>query len=105
MKTIMQSLLDEIPVPVKRGKVENIIIRRGLDADSYFSFELSKLSQYRGAIADCLLALIEEPNFSESDISISYGDKSLIIKRANAIFSEIGEDDKIIGEPRVYIGG
>lgn len=103
MKTILQALKDEIAYPVSEGFIENRLLARGLDSEGVVTSELLNSDQFRGAIADCLYSLIESPNFSESDISISLADRSLILKKANLIYSSIGEEEKSIGQPMVYI--
>lgn len=105
MKTIRQALIDEISYPLSVGLIDNKIIYRGLDADDYFDSEVAHSKEFKGAVADCLYALVEAPNFSEADVSFSMSDKSLILKRANALYNSIGEDVNNIDEPMVYIGG
>ncbi len=104
MRTIAQALKDEIDYPIKDGKIENKLLKRGLDGGSEISAEVLNSPEFNGAIADCLYSLIEAPNFSESDISISLSDRKLILKMANSIYTAIGEVDKILDEPTVYIG-
>lgn len=104
MRTIAQALKDEIYYPVNNGKIENILLRRGLDGSGEVSAEVLNSPEFNGAVADCLFSLVEAPNFSESDISISLQDKNLILKKANLIYKSIGEEEKNLDEPTVYIG-
>lgn len=104
MRTIAQALKDEIYYPVNAGKIENTLLRRGLDGSCEISAEVLNSPEFNGAVADCLYSLIEAPNFSESDISISLQDRKLILKKANCIYASIGEEEKDIDEPTVYIG-
>lgn len=104
MRTIAQALKDEIYYPVNDGKIENILLRRGLDGSGEVSAEVLNSPEFNGAVADCLYSLVEAPNFSESDISISLQDKNLILKKANLIYKSIGEEEKNLDEPTVYIG-
>lgn len=104
MRTIAQALKDEIYYPVNAGKIENTLLRRGLDGSGEISAEVLNSPEFNGAVADCLYSLIEAPNFSESDISISLHDRKLILKKANLIYASIGEEEKDIDEPTVYIG-
>lgn len=104
MRTIAQALKDEIYYPVNYGKIENILLRRGLDGDSEISEETIMSPEFNGAVADCLYSLVEAINFSESDISISLQDKNLILKKANSIYNSIGEPEKNLDQPTVYIG-
>lgn len=104
MRTIAQALKDEIHYPVNNGKIENILLRRGLDGSGEVSAEVLNSPEFNGAVADCLFSLVEAPNFSESDISISLQDKNLILKKANLIYKSIGEEEKNLDEPTVYIG-
>ena len=109
MKTIQQALIDEIHYPIPVGFVENVMIKRGLNAEEGFTFEVSHSNEYMGALADCLYSLIQAINFSEADKSIgSLSDKQItaIISQMNKIYEAIGEEPKDIElKPVVYIGG
>ena len=48
--------------------------------------------------------IIQMPNFTEGDVSLSLSDKDNILTLANGIYNSIGETEKNIGEPIVYIG-
>ncbi len=50
------------------------------------------------------MSLIQMPNFTEGDVSLSLSDKDNILTLANGIYNSIGETEKNIGEPIVYIG-
>lgn len=104
MKTIKQALLDEIHYPLRESFVENKMIFRGFDENGEFTFEVANSNEFKGCVADCLYSLIEAPNFSEADTSISLSDKQLILRKANAIYKAIGEEEKMLDEPMVYIG-
>lgn len=104
MRTIAQALKDEIEYPLKDGKIENKLMGRRLDGNEEMTVEIYNSPMFKGAVADCLVSLIEAPNLSESDISISLSDRKLILKMANSIYTAIGEVDKILDEPTVYIG-
>lgn len=104
MKTIAQALKDEIYYPVNDGKIDNTLLRRGLDGSGTISAEVLNSPEFNGAVADCLYSLVEAPNLSESDISISLQDRDLILKKANSIYTAIGEQEKNLDEPKVYIG-
>ena len=104
MKTIRQALIDEISYPLGEGRIENMIIARGLDGDSEISASIINSKEFLGAKADCLFALIDTPNFSESDISISLADRNLILKKANWLYKAIGEEEKTLDQPTVYVG-
>ena len=104
MRTIAQALKDEIYYPVNAGKIENVLLRRGLDGSGEISADVLNSPEFNGAIADCLYSLVEAPNLSESDISISLQDRKLILKKANAIYTSIGEQEKNLDEPKVYVG-
>lgn len=105
MKTILQALIDEIDYPFPRGKFENRILERGLNGDDEITSELIASNSFKGAVADCLYSLIEAINFSEADKSVNLPDRDVILKKMNAIYTSIGETDKCVGEPTVYIGG
>ncbi|MDE6339634.1 MAG: hypothetical protein K2K97_07605 [Muribaculaceae bacterium] len=104
MKTVRQALKDEIPYPVGNGFIDNRLIARGLDGDAQIDAALINSNEFLGAKADCLYALIESPNFSESDISISLQDRTLILRKANALYRAIGEEEKNLDQPTVCVG-
>lgn len=106
MKTILQALRDEIHYPIPMGYVENVCIKRGLDGDGWFNTEIAASNEYKGAWADCLYSLISATNFSEADKSIgslSDTQRKAILKQANKLYDEIGEDEVYDGTPTVYI--
>ena len=104
MKTIGQALMDEIHYPVPVGMIENKLIMRGLYYEDEFNIDIAKSKEFIGAVADCLYSLIEAPNFSEADKSISLSDKSLILSKVNALYKSIGEQEKSsLAAPRVCI--
>lgn len=103
MKTIGQALMDEIHYPIGVGMVENKLIVRGLEFEDCFDGEVAVSREFIGAVADCLYSLIEAPNFSEADKSISLSDKSLILRKANTLYKSIGEQEKALDSPVVYI--
>lgn len=94
MKTIKQALIDEVAYPLGEGAIENKLIARGIDSEETFSTEVANSREYRGALADCLYSLIDAPNFSEAGYSISLSDKDAILKKANSLYSSIGEETK-----------
>ena len=107
MKTVIQALRDEVIYPIPYGKVENIAIRRGLNGDENFSADIAAGNSYKGALADCLFSLIQAINFSEADKSVGVltdTQRKAILKRANALYGEIGEEAKEdAAAPKVYI--
>lgn len=103
MKTVGQALIDEIHYPISEGMIENKLIMRGLAFEDEFGIEVATSKEFRGAVADCLYSLIEAPNFSEADKSISLSDKSLILKKVNALYKSIGEKEMALDSPMVYI--
>jgi len=100
-------LHDEVFFPIPYGKVENIVIRRGLDGDDGFTADVAAGKGYKGALADCLFSLIQAVNFSEADKSVGAltdAQRKAILKRANALYGEIGEEAKEdAAAPKVYI--
>lgn len=101
MKTIRQALIDDIAYPLGTGAIDNKLIKRGLSGDNEYTQEIANGASYKGALADCLMALIEAPNFNEADKSISLGDKSLILKKANSLYRQIGEEEQAEDKPKV----
>ena len=107
MKTIREALIDDIIYPLPEGKVENKMIARGIVGDDEYTLEVSKSDEYRGAYADCLIALIQSVSFSESDKSVSAlsdETKKRLLSIANSIYKAIGEEE-VLAEPKpmVYI--
>lgn len=105
MKTVSQALIDEVHWPLPEGFVENVCIKRNIDAEDDFTYDVSRSVEYKGALADCLFSLIQSINFSEADKSfgnLSDYQRKIILKRANALYKEIGEDEVDTAEPTVY---
>jgi hypothetical protein len=105
-KTIRQALIDEIIYPIPEGLVENKMIARKLDGNAAYDYDAAISKQYKGAFADCLVALVQAVSFSESDKSIgTLTDevKKKLLFRANAIYAALGEELVPDPEPTVYI--
>ena len=106
-KTIRQALIDEIIYPMPDGKVENKMIARGINGDDEYRLEVAKSDEYRGAYADCLIALLQSVGFSESDKSVnalSDETKKRLLSIANSIYKAIGEEEVLTEpNPMVYI--
>lgn len=104
MKTVRQALLDEVHYPISEGFVENKLLSRGLNPEDGLSLETLNSNEFRGAVADCLWSLIEAPNFSEADKSISLGDREIILIKVNSIYQSIGEKAvDFADKPKVFI--
>lgn len=104
MKTVRQALIDEVHYPLSEGFVENRLLSRGLNPEDELTVETLKSNEFKGAVADCLCSLIDAPNISESDKSISLGERSLILKKANSIYLSIGEKAiDVADKPVVHI--
>lgn len=106
-KTIREALIDEVLYPVSEGYVDNVIIKRGLDADGDFTIDVDNSSSYKGAVADCLYSLIQAVDFSEADKSVGNltdEQRKQILKKVNALYGEIGEPLVESGEPKVIFG-
>ena len=104
MKTILQALKDEVHYKLSSGFFENRLLERELDGTENCTVEIFKSKQFKGAVADCLASLIQAPNFTEGDVSFSQSDKDKILTLANSIYKSIGETEKVVDEPIVYIG-
>lgn len=91
MKTVRQALIDEIHYPISEGFVENKLLSRGFDPDDELTVDMLKSNDFKGAVADCLWSLIEAPSISESDKSISLGDRDIILRKVNSLYLSIGE--------------
>lgn len=107
MKTIAQALIDEVHYPISFGLVENVCIRRGLDAVADFTAEVAKGISYKGAWADCLVSLLHSISFGEGDKSVgALTDKQrkAILLQANKLYNSIGEEEvEAESRPMVYI--
>lgn len=109
MKTIRQALIDEtlFPIDTRRGlaKVENILIKRGLDGDIEMTTEVFKTNEWIGAVADSLSAILDAPNWTEADkkIYMYESEKELIVQKANKLYASIDEEENMIDTPMVYI--
>lgn len=104
MKTFAQALIDEIHYPLPEGFVDNRLLCRGLDGEGEISAEIITGNGFKGAVADCLWSLLQAPNISESDKSVTLPSREDIIKLANTYYREIGEPEKSYGEPTVQFG-
>lgn len=106
MKTILQALQDEVHYPISDGFIENVCLKRNLEATAEVTREVVQSVSYQGAVADCLYSLVHSINFSEADKSIgSLSDKqrSLILARANSLYKSIGEPTVEDEKPLVEI--
>ncbi len=89
-RTIRQALIDEVFYPIPDGKVENVLLARGVNGDEPVTKET-------------LTAL----NFSEADKSVSTLSTSqvaILKKKVNALYASIGESGVDLGEPSVTFG-
>lgn len=107
MKTVIQALKDETIYPIPLGKIENIVIKRGVDGDAEYDKAMSETTEYKGALADCLFSLLQAINFSEAGMSVGAltdAQRKSILKRANSLYGEIGEEEQDDpAEPKVFI--
>lgn len=104
MKTIAQALIDEIHYPLPLGFVQNKLMIRGIDGEGEISTEMLICNEFKGAVADCLYSLVQAPNISESDKSITLPERNAILSLANKYYKEIGEPEKYDGLPTVAFG-
>jgi hypothetical protein len=106
--TVIQALTSKVHWPLPYAFVETTCIERGVNGEDEFTLEVSRSKEYKGALADCLYSLVQAINFSEAGKSVGNltdEQRRLILKRANAIYGEIGEEFKDDMEPVVYFGG
>lgn len=103
MKTIKQALIDEIHFPLNDGFIDNKLILRNLDSEDAITREILLSKEFIGAVADCLYSLIDAPNISESGISISIPDRTALLRRVNDMYRSIGEEERRINQPNIYI--
>lgn len=108
MKTVVQALISKVHWPLPYDFVETICIERGINGDKELSVDVAKSNEYKGALADCLYSLVQAINFSEAGKSVgtlSDKQREIVLKRANKLYKEIGEEEKDDGLPSVYFGG
>lgn len=107
MKTILQAIKDEIYYPINDGLVENKLLGRDLAPDGEFSKEILGSDQWKGALADSLLTLIQQVNVSEGDKSfgaMTDKQREALLIRINNLYKAIGEEPvEIELKPTVYI--
>lgn len=106
-RTVREALRDEVFYPVPEGYVENVIVRRQLNADGVYNTDVEKSTAFKGAVADCLSSLIQAIGFSEADKTIqplTDEQRRLILKKANTLYGEIGEPLIETGEAKVTMG-
>lgn len=108
MKTVIQALISEVHWPIPEEFVDTVCIKRQLNGDAEFTYEVSQGNAYNGALADCLYSLCQAINFSEAGKSVGNltdEQRRIMMRRANALYEEIGEEEKYLEEPTVYFGG
>lgn len=108
MKTVIQALISKVHWPLPYEFVETTCIERNLDGEQTFDYEVSQSSKYKGALADCLYSLAQAINFSEAGKSVGNltdEQRRLMLRQANALYKEIGEEEKETGTPMVFWGG
>ena len=107
MKTILQALKDEVYYPVNDGLVENKLLGRELDPDTYFDRNVMESDAWKGALADTLYSLIQAVNVSEGDKSfgaLTDKQREALLLRINRLYREIGEEPvEMEQKPTVYI--
>lgn len=104
MKTIAAALKDEIHYPLSDGFITNRLLARDLDAEGTADGEVLRSPAFIGATADCLVSLIQAPDLAEDEVKITLQDRDDILRRANYLYGQIGEDPVSLA-PMVYIGG
>lgn len=107
-KTVRQALVDEVLYPLPDGYVDNKLFARGINPDSELTIEELNSTQFKGACADCLVAVIEQAvSFSEADKSVNVPSATQInaLKvKVNKIYKEIGEEELFFDSPKVTFG-
>lgn len=91
MKTIITALTDEVQYPMPYGFFENKLIVRDLECEANFTREVAHGDSFKGAVADCLIGLVNAPNIGEGGVSISLSDKDKMLGIANSIYKSISE--------------
>ncbi len=73
---------------LKETTIRRVCIDRVVNADAVYEASLKRLTDL--CIADCLIALVNLPDFKESDLSETLSRES-IEKSANSIYSKYGD--------------
>ena len=81
---------------LKESLIQKAAIDRGLDVDADYLASVKRLTDL--VIADCLVALVNLPDFKEDDLSETYNRESLL-KSADSIYKKYGDSNS--SEPTV----
>lgn len=104
MKTIVAALKDEIHYPLSKGFIVNKLLARDLDPEGIADGTVLRSRAFIGAVADCLVSLIQAPDLAEDEVKITLQSRDAILRRANYLYGLIDEEPVDV-IPRVYIGG
>lgn len=104
MKTIATALKDEIHYPISDGFISNKLLARDLDAGAIATGDVLRSNAFIGAVADCLVSLIQAPDLAEDEVKITLQARDAILRRANYLYGLIDEEP-VSFSPRVYVGG
>ncbi|MDE5807683.1 MAG: hypothetical protein K2H76_06150 [Muribaculaceae bacterium] len=102
--TIREALKAKIQYPLKDNVFTPILIERCLDGEAEYTVEVYESYSFKGALADSYYASTDAINFSESDISVSKPDPNIALRKANALYRTIGEEEKNLDQPTVCVG-
>lgn len=107
MKTILQAIKDEIYYPINDGLVENKLLGRGMMPYESLTKAVLDSDEWKGALADTLLTLIQQVNVSEGDKSfgaMTDKQREALLIRINNLYKAIGEEEvQIESKPMVSI--
>ncbi len=92
--TILEAIRSKVPYPMSEGFFQSILIERSLSDMDEYTKEIALSASFKGAMADALIGVATAPSISEGDIRISKENADILIKSANSLYSEIGEEPK-----------
>lgn len=100
--TVSEALKLSVSYPLDAKAIEKIAIERNLEGNATFSQSIAQSREYRLAQADVYMFAATAHNFSEADLSVSAnGLLAQLIKKAQAIYSELGDSSEMAGTPTV----
>lgn len=83
--------MNSVSFPISDAQAGVIAVRRGLDLEADFTKAIGDSGAFLLSMADCIRMVVIAPNVSEGGVSISYGDRKVMLSLANSIYSKFGE--------------
>lgn len=97
----LDALKAQVQYPLPHNFFLSVAMKRGLDIYLDCTKEILESKGFKGAMADCLRQIILYPSsVSEGGMSISNTDKNSLLKMADRLYREIGEEP-LIEKPKI----